>query len=89
MGTVDEMSDDAKADAVVDVRVELAERAAELAAAAAEQGVSLVGPDGVLASLTKTFLEAGLEAEMSNHLGYDKHDVAGLRCFSVNATFWV
>jgi putative transposase len=36
-----------------------------------------VGPDGLLAGLTKRVLEAGLEAEMSEHLGYDKHDPQG------------
>jgi len=39
--------------------------------------VELVGPDGLLAGLTKNVLEAGLEAEMSEHLGYDKHHPAG------------
>ena len=36
-----------------------------------------VGPDGVLTGLTKRVLEAGLEAEMTEHLGYDKHAVEG------------
>jgi putative transposase len=27
--------------------------------------------------LTKRFLEAALDAEMDEHLGYDKHDAAG------------
>jgi transposase-like protein len=27
--------------------------------------------------LTKTVLETALDAEMSEHLGYDKHDAAG------------
>ena len=31
----------------------------------------------LLAQLTKLVLEAGLEAEMSSHLGYDKHETAG------------
>jgi hypothetical protein len=35
------------------------------------------GDGGLLAKLTKLVLEAGLEAEMSTHLGYDKHAVAG------------
>ncbi len=37
----------------------------------------LVGPDGVLTGLTKKVLEAGLEAELTEHLGYDKYDPAG------------
>ncbi|MGX1702306.1 IS256 family transposase [Microbacterium sp. NPDC055357] len=47
--------------------------AEQLLAQAKEQGVSLVGPGGLLGSLTKTVLEAALEAEMTEHLGYDKH----------------
>jgi transposase-like protein len=39
--------------------------------------VELIGPDGLLNQLTKTVLETALEAEMSEHLGYDKHDPAG------------
>src|ERR671929_97170 len=41
------------------------------------QGIELVGPGGLLTGLTKTVLETALEAEMSEHLGYDKHDPAG------------
>src|SRR5215218_8997726 len=40
-------------------------------------GVELVGPGGLLTGLTKTVLETALDAEMSEHLGYDKHDAAG------------
>ena len=41
------------------------------------EGVELVGPGGLLTGLTKTVLEAALEAELTEHLGYDKHDPAG------------
>ncbi|MCZ0912897.1 IS256 family transposase [Gordonia amicalis] len=41
------------------------------------QGVALTGPDGLLKALTKSVLEAALNEEMTEHLGYDKHDVAG------------
>jgi hypothetical protein len=44
-----------------------------LAAQARAQGVQLLGHGGVLQQLTKRFLEAALEAEMDEHLGYDKH----------------
>jgi transposase-like protein len=40
-------------------------------------GLPLVGPGGVLAELTKRVLELGVEVEMTEHLGYDKHAVAG------------
>ena len=53
---------------------ELAEQLVEQARA---EGVDLVGPGGLLGDLTKRVLEAGLEAEMTDHLGYDKHDPAG------------
>ena len=46
-------------------------------AQAKEQGVELVGPNGLLNQLTKKVLETALESEMSEHLGYDKHDPAG------------
>src|SRR5438445_386751 len=52
----------------------LAEQLVEQARA---DGVSLVGPGGLLADLTKRVLETGLEVEMSEHLGYDKHAVDG------------
>ena len=51
--------------------------AEQLLVQAKEQGVELVGPGGLLTGLTKTVLETALEAEMSEHLGYDKHDPTG------------
>src|SRR5258706_9644553 len=41
---------------------------------AQEQGLSLTGPDGLLKQLTKTVLETALNEEMTEHLGYEKHD---------------
>lgn len=55
----------------------LGELAAELMARAEAEGVSLVGPGGLLSGLTKTVLETALEAEMTEHLGYEPHDPAG------------
>ena len=46
--------------------------AQQLLVQAKEQGVSLVGPGGLLGNLTKTVLETALEAEMAEHLGYEK-----------------
>jgi transposase-like protein len=62
------------ADPVGDAQAELAARLVEEAQAT---GVNLVGPGGLLAALTKQVLELGLEVEMSEHLGYDKHDPTG------------
>ena len=50
--------------------------AEQLLAQAKEQGVSLVGPGGLLAGLTKTVLETALEVEMAEHLGYEKHQAS-------------
>jgi transposase-like protein len=52
--------------------------AAELVRLAREQGLSLTGPDGLLKQLTKTVLETALQEEMTEHLGYEKHDPAGV-----------
>jgi transposase-like protein len=51
--------------------------AAELVRLAREQGLSLTGPDGLLKQLTKTVIESALAEEMTEHLGYEKHDPAG------------
>ena len=47
--------------------------AEQLVDQARTDGVDLVGPDGLLGQLTKQVLEAGLEVEMDEHLGYEKH----------------
>ena len=44
---------------------------------AKEQGLSLTGPDGLSKQLTKTVIETALNEEMTEHLGYEKHDPAG------------
>jgi putative transposase len=51
--------------------------AVELVRRAKEQGLSLTGPDGLLKQLTNTVLETELNEEMTEHLGYDKHDPVG------------
>src|SRR5579875_2554584 len=53
------------------------ELAVELFERARSEGVTLVGPGGLLSGLTKTVLETSLEAELSEHLGYEAHDPAG------------
>ena len=37
----------------------------------------IIGENGLLKQLTKAVLERALEAEMTEHLGYEKHDPAG------------
>jgi putative transposase len=44
---------------------------------AREQGLQLSGEGGLLQQLTKIVLESALEGEITDHLGYDKHDPAG------------
>lgn len=58
---------------------EEAERAAvrELVKAARARGEDLTGPDGLLKAITKQVIEAALEEEMTEHVGYDKHAVEG------------
>jgi putative transposase len=53
------------------------ELAEQLLEQAREQNIELVGPGGLLGQLTKSVLERALDAEMSEHLGYEKHDAAG------------
>jgi transposase-like protein len=55
----------------------MARLAGQLVEAAAERGIELTGADGLLTALTRQVLQSALEAEMSAHLGYDKHDPIG------------
>jgi putative transposase len=48
-----------------------------LAGRARAGGLQLAGEGGLLQQLTKRLLESALEGELSDHLGYDRHDVAG------------
>jgi putative transposase len=58
-------------------RIDQQQLAQQLVDAARAEGVELVGPGGLLTGLTKTVLETALDVEMSEHLGYDRHDPAG------------
>ncbi|MET7729695.1 IS256 family transposase [Streptomyces mirabilis] len=44
---------------------------------ARSEGMQLTGAGGLLQQLTKRVLESALEGEITDHLGYDKHDPAG------------
>ncbi len=37
----------------------------------------MFGNDGLLQQLAKAVLERALQGEMTHHLGYEKHDIAG------------
>lgn len=41
------------------------------------EGLRLTGPGGFLSELVKAVLERGLQAELSEHLGYGRHEAAG------------
>jgi len=44
---------------------------------AREGGLQLTGEGGLLAQLTKRLVESALEGEITDHLGYGKHDAEG------------
>ena len=57
----------------------------QLLAQAKAQGMSLVGPGGLLSGLTKQVLESALEAELTEHLGHE-HGAAPLGTKMRNGT---
>ena len=48
----------------------------------------IIGENGLLKQLTKAILERALQAELTDHLGFEKHDPAGHR-FGVVVGFGV
>ena len=51
--------------------------ATELVARARADGVELTGDDGMLTALVRQVLQTGLEVEMTDHLGYERHAATG------------
>ena len=51
--------------------------AEELVARARSEGVELTGDDGLLTALVRRVLQTGLEVEMTDHLGYERHTAEG------------
>src|SRR5438270_12674944 len=51
--------------------------AEELVARARDEGVELTGDNGLLTGLVRQVLQTGLEVEMSDHLGYERHAPQG------------
>ncbi|WP_231997285.1 transposase, partial [Mycobacterium sp. 1245111.1] len=74
-------TEDEAASAVIEMpenrEVDQLEVARELVRQAREAGVALTGPGGLLKAMTKTVIETALDEELSEHLGYDRHDPAG------------
>jgi hypothetical protein len=58
-------------------QIDAQQLARQLVEQARADGVDLVGPGGLLTGLTKTVLETALDAELSEHLGYYRHDPTG------------
>jgi len=48
----------------------------QLVEQARAEGLRLTGPDGLLGRLTKLVLESALEAELTEHVGYEPHERA-------------
>ena len=55
----------------------MVEWAEQLVARARNEGVSLTGEGGLLTAMVRQVLQTGLEVEMTDHLGYGRHDPAG------------
>ncbi|MDE0319967.1 MAG: hypothetical protein OXI97_08790, partial [Acidimicrobiaceae bacterium] len=55
----------------------MADWAERLVAQARAEGVELTGEGGLLTDLVRRVLQTGLEVEMTEHLGYERHAVEG------------
>ena len=51
--------------------------AEEMVARAREQGIELLGEQGLLRQMTKAVMERGLAEELTEHLGYEPHERSG------------
>ena len=51
--------------------------AEELVARARSEGVELTGDNGLFTALVRRVLQTGLEVEMTDHVGYERHAVEG------------
>ena len=70
MADTTELLDDTMIDPVTGEIIDQKDLAERLLAQARKQGVSLVGPGGLLNQLTKNVLETALNAELAEHLGH-------------------
>ncbi|MBD2762177.1 transposase, partial [Kocuria sp. cx-116] len=71
MADTTDLLDDEMIDPVTGEIIDQKDLAARLLAQAKEQGVSLVGPGGLLNQLTKNVLETALNAELTEHLAHE------------------
>jgi putative transposase len=75
--TIDDVAAEAARQEPVEPAIDEQGVAEQLVAQGREKGIEPVGRNGPLAQLTKRVLETALDAEMSDHLGYNKHDPVG------------
>ena len=61
---------------VFEAEVDLSALAEQLVAQARGGGVDLTGPNGLLTGLTRQVLQSALEAEMTDHLGFERNGAA-------------
>jgi len=61
------------------VETDLGELAGRLVDQARSEGIALTGEGGLLPALVARVLETGLQAELTEHLGYERHAVDGHR----------
>jgi putative transposase len=66
-----------EADVLAEPSAEELAIARELVRSARARGVAMTGPGGMLKALTKTVIETALDEELTDHLGYDKHEPTG------------
>ena len=64
-------------DGPAEVSPAMQEWAELLMARARAEGVSITGEGGLLTAMVRQVLQTGLEVEMTEHLGYDRHNPAG------------
>ena len=50
----------------------------QLVEQAKTDGILLIGPGGLLSDITKRVLQTGLEVELTDHFGYEKHSAEGV-----------
>jgi putative transposase len=75
--TMSAVTDESKTAGAAPAEVVGEQLARQLVERARAQGLDLAGPDGLLRRVTKLVLEGALEGELTDHLGYDRHDPAG------------
>jgi putative transposase len=71
------MMNTSKADRDAAALAPVDEQIARIIEQAHAQGLQLTGEGGLLPDMIKAAVEAALNAEMSDHLGYDRHDPVG------------